>query len=129
MFNFTGDQEGECRSHGNLGAAYHSKGNYREALTHQRCQLVLAMRLKQHDTASSALSSLGHVYTAIGDYPNALSSHKQCVIALNQVGDPLRKAREIGENEKNLSGEGWEWVVVVLHYHIEIMDNLFYILI
>lgn len=43
-----------------------------------------------------ALSSLGHVYTAIGDYPNALASHKQCVLLAKQSKDQLSEARELG---------------------------------
>ncbi|TSM28109.1 Tetratricopeptide repeat protein 28 [Bagarius yarrelli] len=46
--------------------------------------------------ASSALSSLGHVYTAIGDYPNALASHKQCALLAKQRKDQLAEARELG---------------------------------
>uniref|UniRef100_A0A8C9KB75 Tetratricopeptide repeat protein 28 n=1 Tax=Panthera tigris altaica TaxID=74533 RepID=A0A8C9KB75_PANTA len=48
------------------------------------------------EEASSALSSLGHVYTAIGDYPNALASHKQCVLLAKQSKDELSEARELG---------------------------------
>uniref|UniRef100_A0A9J8BWE2 Tetratricopeptide repeat protein 28 n=1 Tax=Cyprinus carpio carpio TaxID=630221 RepID=A0A9J8BWE2_CYPCA len=91
-----GDQTGECRAHGNLGSAFFSKGNYREALSNHRHQLVLAMKLKDREAASSALSSLGHVYTAIGDYPNALASHKQCVLLAKQSKDQLSEARELG---------------------------------
>lgn len=39
---------------------------------------------------------LGHVYTAIGDYANALASHKQCVQLVKQIGEVLQEAREIG---------------------------------
>ncbi|CAB1352255.1 unnamed protein product [Coregonus sp. 'balchen'] len=92
----TGDQSGECRAHGNLGSAYFSKGNYREALTNHRHQLVLAMKLKDREAASGALSSLGHVYTAIADYPNALASHKQCVLLARQTQCPLSEARQLG---------------------------------
>lgn len=42
------------------------------------------------------MSIAGHVYTAIGDYPNALASHKQCVQLVKQMGDKLQEAREIG---------------------------------
>ena len=93
---FPGDQEGECRSHGNLGSAYFSKGNYQEALQHHRAQLVLATQLKDRLAAIAALSSLGHVYTALADYPNALGSHKQCVLLVKQGRDKLQEAREIG---------------------------------
>ena len=36
------------------------------------------------------------MYTAIGDYPNALASHKQCVQLVKQIGEVLQEAREIG---------------------------------
>lgn len=32
----------------------------------------------------------------MGDYPNALASHKQCVQLVKQMGDRLQEAREIG---------------------------------
>ncbi|KAG6446865.1 tetratricopeptide repeat protein 28 [Manduca sexta] len=91
-----GDTAGECRAHGNLGAAYFSQGSYKDALTAHRYQLVLAMKCKDTQAAAAALTSLGHVYTAIGDYPNALASHKQCVQLVKQMGDKLQEAREIG---------------------------------
>nr|XP_002733822.1 PREDICTED: tetratricopeptide repeat protein 28-like [Saccoglossus kowalevskii] len=91
-----GDNEGECRAHGNLGSAYFSKANFKEALAHNRFQLVLAMKQKDRKVAANALSSLGHVYSAIGDYPNALASHKQCVVLTRQLNDKLFEAREIG---------------------------------
>lgn len=49
LFLSPGDQTGECRAHGNLGSAFFSKGNYREALTNHRNQLVLAMKLKDRE--------------------------------------------------------------------------------
>ena len=36
------DLAGECRAHGNLGSAYFSKGNYKDALTSNRYQVLLA---------------------------------------------------------------------------------------
>ncbi|XP_051018119.1 tetratricopeptide repeat protein 28-like [Acomys russatus] len=53
-----GDQTGECRAHGNLGSAFFSKGNYREALTNHRHQLVLAMKLKDREVGASLWSAL-----------------------------------------------------------------------
>ncbi|RWS24574.1 tetratricopeptide repeat protein 28-like protein, partial [Leptotrombidium deliense] len=91
-----GDQIGECRAHENLGAAYFSKGWYKEALASHRYQLVLAMKGKDTDQAASALTSLGHVYNAIGDYPNALASHKQCLQLMRQMGDKVGETKEVG---------------------------------
>ncbi|KAK1892843.1 Tetratricopeptide repeat protein 28 [Dissostichus eleginoides] len=53
-----GDQTGECRAHGNLGSAFFSKGNYREALTNHRNQLVLAMKLKDREVWDCAMPSI-----------------------------------------------------------------------
>lgn len=47
-----GDQMGECRAHGNLGSAFFSKGNYREALSNHRHQLMLAMKLKDREVGA-----------------------------------------------------------------------------
>lgn len=54
------------------------------------------MKCKDTQAAAAALTSLGHVYTAIGDYSNALASHKQCVQLVKQMGDRLQESREIG---------------------------------
>ncbi|EMP37193.1 Tetratricopeptide repeat protein 28 [Chelonia mydas] len=54
-----GDQMGEFRAHGNLGSAFFSKGNYREALTNHRHQLVLAMKLKDRELVSPSERGLG----------------------------------------------------------------------
>jgi len=90
------DINGECRAHGNLGAAYFSQGNYKEALTSHRYQLVLAMKCKETQAAASALTSLGHVYTATGDFANALASHKQCVeLIRSQLDDKLMVIKEL----------------------------------
>lgn len=51
------------------------------------------MRLQ---AASDALSCLGHVYMAIGDYPNSLASHKQCVLLARQTQCQLAEARQLG---------------------------------
>lgn len=54
------------------------------------------MKCKDTQAAAAALTSLGHVYTATGDYANALASHKQCATLVKQLGDRLQEAREIG---------------------------------
>lgn len=61
-----------------------------------RAILLNTSFIQDTQAAAAALTSLGHVYTAIGDYPNALASHKQCVQLVKQMGDRLQEAREIG---------------------------------
>ena len=46
--------------------------------------------------AALALTSLGHVYSSIGDLNNSLASHKHCLKLVRQIGDQLAEAREIG---------------------------------
>ena len=38
---------GECRAHGNLGSAYFSKGNYKDALTSNRYQVQDHLQLSK----------------------------------------------------------------------------------
>lgn len=63
----SGDQTGECRAHGNLGSAFFSKGNYREALTNHRNQLVLAMKLKDREVRGTHLLSVKAVTAVRND--------------------------------------------------------------
>lgn len=37
------------------------------------------------------------MYTAIGDYPNALASHKQCVLLARQMQCQISEARQLGD--------------------------------
>lgn len=91
-----GDQLGECRAHGNLGAAHYARSSYKESLSSHRNQLVLALKGKFMNEATSALTSLGHVYTTIGDLTNALASHRQCLQIVRQVNDREKECIEIG---------------------------------
>jgi len=91
-----GDQLGECRAHGNIGAAHFSNRSYQESLSSHRQQLVLAMKGKYTDEASFALSALGHVYAAMGDLPNSLASHRQCLQLVRQTGDVSKECSETG---------------------------------
>ena len=52
---------------------------------------VIQFRLRfEVNQFQSIVSSLGHVYTATGDYANALASHKQCVdLIRTQLDDKL----------------------------------------
>lgn len=82
-----GDVTGECRAHGNLGSAYFSKANYKDALTSHRYQLVLAMKCKDTHAAASALTSLGefmkrqkicYVSTLFGSFLKVSCLYKSC---------------------------------------------------
>jgi tetratricopeptide (TPR) repeat protein len=91
-----GDQIGECRSHGNIGTAHFSSKNFQESLSCHRQQLVLALKGRYTDQAANALTSLGHVYTEMGDLTNALASHKQCLTLVKQTGDTAKECIETG---------------------------------
>uniref|UniRef100_A0A671YBY4 Tetratricopeptide repeat domain 28 n=1 Tax=Sparus aurata TaxID=8175 RepID=A0A671YBY4_SPAAU len=98
-----GDQTGECRAHGNLGSAFFSKGNYREALTNHRNQLVLAMKLK--DREARELGNMGAVYIAMGDFENAVQCHEQHL----GIAKALENKREEARAYSNLGS--------AYHYH------------
>ncbi|KAI1303152.1 Tetratricopeptide repeat protein 28 [Halotydeus destructor] len=120
-----GDQLGECRSQGNLGSAFFSRGNYKEALAAHRHQLVLAMKGKFTELAASALTCLGHVYNAIGDLPNALASHKQCLQLVRQLCDQESEAREIGNVAAvSLSLGDYDRAIELHEEHLQIAKEL-----
>ncbi|KAK6315724.1 hypothetical protein J4Q44_G00132480 [Coregonus suidteri] len=84
-----------------LSSANWSLGNAEKSTGYMQRDLEVAKTLvdtrgPQPEAASGALSSLGHVYTAIADYPNALASHKQCVLLARQTQCPLSEARQLG---------------------------------
>ncbi|XP_056137613.1 tetratricopeptide repeat protein 28 isoform X3 [Lampris incognitus] len=83
-----------CILYSNRSAALLKLGEHEAALDDATKARLL--NPKWPKAASMALSSLGHVYTAIGDYPNALASHKQCVLLAKQSKDQLSEARELG---------------------------------
>ena len=96
----TGDIESECRAQSNLGAAYFTLANYSAAITSHRHQLLISMRMKNRQMAAHALGALGHIYAIVGDLPNALAMHKQCVLMLRQskvscVRDSRKERRRI----------------------------------
>uniref|UniRef100_A0AAQ6IQ82 Tetratricopeptide repeat protein 28 n=3 Tax=Anabas testudineus TaxID=64144 RepID=A0AAQ6IQ82_ANATE len=83
------------------------------------------MKLKDREAASAALSSLGHVYTAIGDYPNSLASHKQCVLLARQTQCQLSEARQLGNMGAVYTALGDFTNAVQCHeQHLEIAKTL-----
>lgn len=79
-----GDTVGECRAHGNLGSAYFSKGNFKEALTSHRYQLVLAMKCKDNQAAALALTSLGIIHHLFRLFTQSRPGHIHPRLAISQ---------------------------------------------
>ncbi|CAG2163615.1 unnamed protein product [Oppiella nova] len=85
-----GDSLGECRAHGNLGSAFFSF-----TLMFSRDRRVAKV---DHNRYFKFVWDVRR-YREWRDPPhinNALSSHKQCLKLVRQIGDPLAEAREIG---------------------------------
>lgn len=65
------------------------------------------------------------MYTAIGDYPNALASHKQCVLLAKQSKDELSEARELGNMGAVYIAMGdFENAVLCHEQHLKIAKDL-----
>lgn len=90
------DMVGECRAHGNLGAAYFSQKNYRLARESHNRQLALAQRMDDLKSQLTAWSSIGHVQSAIGDHQGAIESHKRAASLSEEVHDMTARCRELG---------------------------------
>ncbi|KAI4878611.1 hypothetical protein NFI96_019047 [Prochilodus magdalenae] len=90
---------GKCQSSSTVLASLPTQLHIKKCLC-MRVEATFISKFTQIEwhgcAASLALCSLGHVYTAIGDYPNALASHKQCVLLAKQSKDQVSEARELG---------------------------------
>ena len=72
-----GDIAGECRAHGNLGSAFFSKGNYKDALTSNRLMVYkqcfdLMKQLRNELQDARDTGNVGAVYLAMGDLDTAV---------------------------------------------------------
>lgn len=65
------------------------------------CIWFFAHSGKHMSEVASALTALGHIYTATGDLKAALRSHKKCFQLVRELADQLAEAREIGKFKAN----------------------------
>ncbi len=82
-----GDRSGESRAHGNLGRAYLSAGEARNAVQAHEQQLVIARELDDQEGEGVALGNLGVAYRQLCEFPKAIECHKQQLEITRKAGN------------------------------------------
>ncbi|NEQ32383.1 MAG: CHAT domain-containing protein, partial [Leptolyngbya sp. SIO4C5] len=88
--------QGEANALGNLGIAYDSLGDYRQAIDFQRQSLEIAQQIGDRQGEASVLGNLGIAYAALGDYRQAIDFHQQSLEIAQQIGDRQGEADSLG---------------------------------
>ena len=72
---------------GFLGGAYHSLGNYAQAIEYSQLSLAIAREIKHRQGESLALRNLGIIYHSLGNYAQALEYSQQWLAIAREIKD------------------------------------------
>ena len=81
---------------GNLGNAYHSLGQYQQAIDYQQQWLVNAREIGDRQGKASALGNLGNAYYSLGQYQQAIEYYHQQLAITREIGDHQGEANSLG---------------------------------
>ena len=82
---------------GNLGAAYDSLGDYRQAITFHEQSLAIAREIGNRPGEGAALGNLGSAYFSLGDYRQAITFHEQSLAIAREIEDRQDEGRALGK--------------------------------
>ncbi|NEQ29857.1 MAG: CHAT domain-containing protein, partial [Leptolyngbya sp. SIO4C5] len=88
--------QGEANALGNLGIAYDSLGDYRQAIDFLQQTLEIKRQIGDRRGEANALGNLGNAYHALGDYLQAIDFHQQSLEIAQQIGDRRGEAASLG---------------------------------
>ena len=92
----TGDLAAEGGAYGNLGIAYQSLGENREAIEYQEKHFKIAIRNGDRSGEGSASGSFGYPYQSLGDYRKAIRYHEKYLKIAMEIGDRAGEGRAYG---------------------------------
>ena len=72
-----GDEAGEGRTYGNLGNAYQSLGDFKEAVKYLNEDITIAIEQGDRAGERDAYGNLGNAYQSVGALKQALKYHNQ----------------------------------------------------
>ncbi|GJD19276.1 hypothetical protein RIVM261_042320 [Rivularia sp. IAM M-261] len=81
------DRQGEGKTLGNLGLAYHFLGDYRKAIEYYQQSLPILREIKDSKTEGIVLSNLGNTYDSLGDYHKAIEYNQQSLKIAQEIKD------------------------------------------
>ena len=82
-----GDRAGEKRAYGNLGNAYQSLGDVKQAIKYHNQDLSIAKELGDTAGEGGAYCNLGIAYRNLGDFKQAIKYHNQHLSIAKELGD------------------------------------------
>ena len=82
-----GDRDGEGRAYGNLGTAYHSLGNFKQAIECHTKRLSIAKEVGNRAGEGCAYVNLGNAYYSLCNFKQAIEYHKLHLSIAKEVGD------------------------------------------
>ena len=82
-----GDRAGEGLAYANLGNAYQSLGNFKQARDYHNQDLTIAKKVKDRAGEGRAYANLGNVYQSLGNFEQAIEYHNQHLTIDKEVGD------------------------------------------
>ena len=80
-----GDRAGEGRAYGNLGNAYQSLGDFKQAVKYQNQHLSIAKEVGDRAGEGRAYVNLGNAYQSLGDMQVALDYYRLSVKLINDT--------------------------------------------
>lgn len=80
----------------NLGIAYHSLGQYEQAIDFHQQSLEIAQKIGDLEGEAVALSNLGLDYYSLGQYEQAIDFHQQSLGIAREIGDLIGVAASLG---------------------------------
>jgi tetratricopeptide (TPR) repeat protein len=90
------DRASEGYHLGNLGAAYHSLGDYRRSIEYHEQHLAIAREVGDRLGEGAALGNLGIAYYSLGECRRAIEYHEKALAIDREIGDRLGEGTALG---------------------------------
>ena len=97
-----GDRAGEGSAYGNLGNAYQSLGNLKQAIKYHNQDLSIAKELGDRAGEGGAYGNLGNAYQSLGDFKQAVKYYNQRVSIAKDLGNRAGEGVQTGKR-KNIN--------------------------
>lgn len=89
-FRQMNDRRGEGLALNNLGVAYNSLGDYKQAIVYHEQSLAIARELKDRLGEGQSLGNLGRAHYDLGNYVKAIEFHRQSLAIARELKDHQR---------------------------------------
>ena len=91
-----GDRTEEGRVYSNVGIAYHSLNDFKQAITYHNQHLSIAKELSDRAGEGRAYGNLGNAYQSLGDFKQAITYHNRHLSIAKELGNKAEEGRAYG---------------------------------